>query len=382
MRFATRAIHAAQEPDAATGAVNVPVHLSSTFKQDGVGNLRGGYEYARTGNPSRASLEGTLASLENARFGLCFASGSAATAAVLDLLKPGDEVLTTVDVYGGTYRLLRRVLAKYGIGLRLLATRRAEEIAAAAGERTRLIWIETPTNPLLNIIDLKELAGRRRPGVLLAVDNTFATPYLQNPLDLGADLVVHSTTKYLGGHSDVIGGAVLTSSEEIHQACRFYQNAAGAVPSPFDCYLVQRGLKTLALRMERHQANAAEAARFLQSHPRVEAVFFPGLPGHPGHEVARRQMRGMGGMVSFRVAGGRPAAERFLARLRVFTLAESLGGVESLACHPFTMTHAVIPPQEKERVGITENLVRLSVGIEEAEDLLADLEQALAGTGP
>ncbi len=379
MRFATRAIHAAQEPDAATGAVNVPVHLSSTFKQDGVGRLRGGYEYARTGNPSRASLEGTLASLENARHGLCFASGSAATAAVLDLLQPGDEVITTVDVYGGTYRLLQRVLAKYGIGLRLLATRRAEEIAAAAGERTRLIWIETPTNPLLNIIDLRELAGRRRPGVLLAVDNTFATPYLQTPLDLGADLVVHSTTKYLGGHSDVIGGAVLTNSEELHQACRFYQNAAGAVPSPFDCYLVQRGLKTLALRMERHQANAAEAARFLQSHPRAEAVFFPGLPGHPGHEVALRQMRGMGGMVSFRVAGGRPAAERFLARLRVFTLAESLGGVESLACHPFTMTHAAIPREEKERVGITENLVRLSVGIEDAEDLLADLEQALEG---
>ncbi len=382
MKFATRAIHAFQEPDAATGAVNVPVHLAATFKQDGVGKLRGGYEYGRTGNPSRASLEGTLASLEGARYGLCFASGSAATAAVLDLLKPGDEVLSTVDVYGGTYRLFRRVLAKYGVSSRFLATSRAEEIAEAAGSRTRLIWIESPTNPLLNVIDIRALAERRRPGVLLAVDNTFATPYFQNPLELGADLVVHSTTKYLGGHSDVIGGAVLTGSEELYQACRFYQNAAGAVPSPFDCFLIQRGLKTLALRMERHQANAFEVARFLQAHARAEAVFFPGLPGHPGFETARRQMRGMSGMVSFRAAGGKAAAERFLSRLRVFTLAESLGGVESLACYPHSMTHGALPAEEKERIGITENLVRLSVGIEDPEDLLQDLEQALGGERP
>jgi cystathionine beta-lyase/cystathionine gamma-synthase len=378
LKFATRAIHAGQEPEAATGAVNVPVYLTSTFKQDGVGKLRGGYEYSRTGNPSRASLEETLASLENARYGLCFASGSAATAAVLDLLAPGDEVLTTIDVYGGTYRLFRRVYARYGIEFRFLPAGWAEEIARAITGRTRLVWIESPTNPLLNVIDIAALAASRPPAVLLAVDNTFATPYWQTPLDLGADLVVHSTTKYLGGHSDVVGGAVLTRSEELHRACRFYQNAAGAVPSPFDCFLIQRGVKTLAVRMEAHQANAFEVARRLAAHPKVGQVFFPGLPGHPGYEIARRQMRGQAGMVSVRVAGGRAAAERFLSRLEIFTLAESLGGVESLACYPFTMTHGAIPAEEKERIGITEDLVRLSVGLEAAEDLVGDLEQALA----
>jgi cystathionine beta-lyase/cystathionine gamma-synthase len=379
MKFATRAIHAFQEPEAATGAVTVPVYLTSTFKQDGVGGLRGGYEYSRTGNPSRASLEGTLASLENARYGLCFSSGSAASTAALDLLRPGDQVLTTIDVYGGTYRLFLLVFAKYGIEFRFLATSRAEEIAGEITDKTRLIWIESPTNPLLNVIDIQRLAAARKAGILLAVDNTFATPYWQNPLDLGADLVVHSSTKYLGGHSDVIGGALATNSLELYQACRFYQNAAGAVPSPFDCFLIQRGLKTLELRMERHQANAFEVARYLSSHPRVEQVFFPGLAEHPGFELARRQMRGQTGMVSIRLEGGKSAALAFLGRLRIITLAESLGGVESLACYPYTMTHAAIPAEEKDRIGVTEDLIRLSMGIESLDDLIQDLEQALGG---
>jgi cystathionine beta-lyase/cystathionine gamma-synthase len=378
MRFATRAIHDFQEPEAGTGAVTVPVYLTSTFKQDGVGNLRGGYEYARSGNPSRASLEGSLAGLENARFGLCFSSGSAATTAVLDLLSPGDELLTTLDVYGGTYRLFKKVYAKYGIQFRFLETCVAEEIAGEITDRTRLIWIESPTNPLLNIIDIEKLSAARPHAVLLCVDNTFATPCFQNPLDLGADLVVHSTTKYLGGHSDVIGGALATNTEKIYRACRFYQNAAGAVPSPFDCFLIQRGIKTLEIRMERHQSNAFEAARFLSAHPRVRRVFFPGLPGHRGFETARRQMRGQSGMVSFQIDGDRSAAERFLSRLRVFTLAESLGGVESLACYPHSMTHGAVPEAEKERIGVTRDLVRLSVGIESVEDLIEDLEQALS----
>lgn len=378
MRFATRCIHAAQEPDPATGAVAVPVYLSATYKQDGVGKPRAGYEYSRTDNPSRASLEGTLAALENARHGLCFASGSAATAAVLGLLEPGDEALATLDVYGGTYRLFRQVFGRYGISCRFLATSRAEEIAGAMGPKTRLIWIESPTNPLLNVIDIAELASSRASGVILAVDNTFATPYFQNPLDLGADVVVHSTTKYLSGHSDVIGGAVLTSSDEIYRACKYLQNAVGAVPSPFDCFLIQRGLKTLAVRMERHQENAFKVAAYLRSHPKVECLFFPGLADSPAFPVASRQMRGYPGMVSFRVRGGREDAESFLGRLRIITLAESLGGVESLACHPYSMTHGGVPEDEKERIGITQDLIRLSVGIETVEDLIEDLEQALA----
>ncbi len=377
-RYGTLAIHAGQEADPRTGAVNVPVHLTTTFKQDAIGKPRAGYEYARTSNPSRDSLEATLAALEGARYGACFASGLAASAAVLQLLEPGDEILSTLDVYGGTYRLFSQVYARWGIAARFLPTSEAGEILAQAGPRTRMIWIESPTNPLLNVIDIAAIARGKPGGALLVVDNTFATPYFQSPLDLGADLVVHSTTKYLGGHSDVVGGAVLTSREDLFERIRFHQNAAGAVPAPFDCYLVQRGLKTLAVRMERHAQNASRLADVLARHSRVERVLFPWLPGHPHHDLARRQMRGPSGMISLRLAGGRAAAERFCERLEVFTLAESLGGVESLACHPATMTHASLPPAERDRIGIVEGLVRLSVGLEDVEDLIDDVAQALA----
>jgi cystathionine beta-lyase/cystathionine gamma-synthase len=376
MRPATRYIHESQEPDPVTGSVTVPITLTTTFQQDGVEKPRAGWEYGRTSNPSRKSLEGAIAGAENGAFGLCFASGSAATAAVLNLLSPGDEVLSTVDVYGGTWRLLRRVYEKYGIVSRFLDGHSVEDFRAAMTARTRLVWVETPTNPLLNIIDIAGVAAVNGKA-LLAVDNTFASPFFQNPLDLGADLIVHSTTKYISGHSDVIGGALVTSSAEIHAACKFYQNAAGGVPSPFDCFLAQRGLKTLAVRMERHQANAFAVAAALKGHPKVSALFFPGLTDHPGHAVAARQMRGFSGMLAFELAGGRAAVERFVGRLRVFTFAESLGGVESLACHPATMTHGAIPKADRDRIGITEGLMRLSVGIEDAEDLKEDIIQAL-----
>ena len=377
MRPATRYIHESQEPDRVTGAVTVPITLTSTFQQDGVDQPRGGWEYGRTGNPSRASLEGALAAAENGTHGLCFASGSAATAAVLNLLAPGDEVLSTVDLYGGTWRLLRRVYEKYGITARFLLEHSVDAFRHGITERTRMVWVETPTNPLLNIVDIAGVAALKKNGVLLVVDNTFASPYFQNPLDLGADIVVHSTTKYIGGHSDVIGGALVTNDPEVHANCKFYQNAAGGVPSPFDCFLVQRGLKTLAVRMERHQANAAAVAGILQSHPAVGKVYFPGSSSHPGHDVAARQMRGYPGMVSFELRGGRAAVERFVGRLRIFTFAESLGGVESLACHPATMTHAAIPEVDRQRIGITDGLIRLSVGIEDAEDVKEDISQAL-----
>ncbi len=376
MRFETKAIHAGQPADPRTGAVNIPVHLSTTFKQDGVGGLRSGYEYSRSGNPSRDSLEETIAALENARFAASFSSGLAATAAVLDLLAPGDEVVTTFDVYGGTHRLFTSVLARRGLRFRFLATASAGEILGAATPATKMFWIETPTNPLLNIIDIEALAAGRREGTLLVVDNTFATPFFQTPLDLGADVVVHSATKYLAGHSDVVHGVTAASDRELHQRIKFHQNAVGAGPGPFDCYLVQRGVKTLAVRMERCAANALRVAEHRVGRPGVAKVLFPWLPGHPGGDVARRQMRGPSGIVSFDLAGGRGAAEALLSRLEVFTLAESLGGVESLACHPYTMTHGSMPREEKARVGITEGLVRLSVGIEAIDDLLADLDQA------
>lgn len=379
MRPSTRYIHESQEPDRVTGAVTVPITLTSTFQQDGVEKPRGGWEYGRTGNPSRASLEGALAAAENGKHGLCFASGSAATAAILNLLQPGDEVLSTVDVYGGTWRLLRRVYEKYGITSRFLEAHSVDAFRKGISERTKMLWVETPTNPLLNIVDIAGVAASRKKGVLLVVDNTFASPHFQNPLDLGADIVVHSTTKYIGGHSDVIGGALVTNDPEIRAACRFYQNAAGGVPSPFDCFLVQRGLKTLAVRMERHHENAMAIASVLPSFPAVGKVYFPGFDSHPGREIVARQMRGLPGMVSLELRGRRAAVERFVARLRVFTFAESLGGVESLACHPASMTHAAIPEADRKRIGITDGLIRLSVGIEDVEDLKDDLSQALAG---
>ncbi len=377
MKFATRMIHEGQEPDPLTGAVTVPLSLAATFAQDGIGKPRSGYEYARTGNPTRRSLEATIAASENARYGLCFASGSAATTAVLNLLEPGDEVISNLDMYGGTYRLFTRVYARYGVRFHFLDSHSPEAIAALLTGATRMIWLESPTNPLLNIVDLRAVSALKGSRVLVVVDNTFATPYLQNPLDLGADVVVHSTTKYMAGHSDAVGGAAVTSDQKLHDAMRFYQNAAGAVPSPFDCYLIQRGLKTLAVRMERHQTNASAAALQLSAHRAVSAVFFPGLPGHPGYETARAQMRGYGAMLSFRIRGGLTAVDRFVKALKVFTFAESLGGVESLACHPATMTHGSIPREERERIGVTDDLVRLSVGIEDEEDIREDLAQAL-----
>ena len=377
MRPATRYIHAHQEPDPVTGAVTVPVSLAVTFRQDGVGKPRGGWEYGRTGNPSRSSLEGAIAAAENGRYGLCFASGSAATAAVLGLLDPGDEVLSTIDVYGGTSRLLRKVYARYGITARFLARHSPDAFREAVTDKTRMIWVETPTNPMLNIVDLAALASLKGSRALLVVDNTFASPYFQNPLDLGADIVVHSTTKYVAGHSDVVGGAAVTRDAEIHARLQFHQNAAGSVPSPFDCYLTQRGLKTLAVRMDRHQENAFDLVDALAAHPALKVLHYPGSPRHLGHETAARQMRGYSGMVTLELAGGLQAVGRFVTALQVFTFAESLGGVESLLCHPATMTHASLPEDERNRIGITEGLLRLSVGIEDVDDLREDILQAL-----
>jgi cystathionine beta-lyase/cystathionine gamma-synthase len=360
------------------------VHLSSTFAQDGLGGLRQGYEYARTGNPSRRALEATLAALEGAAHGLAFSSGQAASTAALSLLVPGDELVTLPNIYGGSYRLFHRVHARYGIRTTAAELASPDSVALALSPDTAMVWVESPSNPLLNILDIAEtaerLAGfRNRKGErpLLVVDNTFASPALQNPLALGADIVAHSGTKYLGGHSDVVIGALLTQRQDLWKQLRFYQNAAGGVPSPMDCFLLQRGIRTLPLRMRQHQANAFAVAEFLRSSPKVEAVFFPGFADHPGHAIALKQMRGFPGMVSFRIAGGLEEARGFFGRLRLILVAESLGGVESLACHPATMTHASIPPSERRRVGITDNLVRLSLGIEDPEDLIEDLQQAL-----
>src|SRR5436309_5213555 len=375
--FSTRAIHAGQEPDPATGATIVPIYATSTYTQAAPGDHKG-YEYSRSGNPTRTALEACLASLEGGERGLAFASGLAATTAVLSLLKPGDEVVAAADLYGGTYRLLERVFKPWG-----LVARYTDDPSPAGFERlmtkaTKLVWIETPTNPLLQILDIAAIAAiAHRAGALLAVDNTFASPYLQQPLKLGADLVVHSTTKYLGGHSDVVGGAVV-GSRELLGPIAFYQNAAGGVPGPFDCFLTLRGIKTLALRMERHCANARRLAPWLAEQTQVEKVYYPGLRSHPGHELASRQMRDFGGMISVRLKGGREGASRFLKRTKLFSLAESLGGVESLVCHPATMTHASIPAELRQARGVDDGLVRLSVGIEDVDDLQEDLRRALA----
>jgi cystathionine gamma-synthase/cystathionine gamma-lyase len=377
MKFSTKAIHAGQPPDPSTGATIVPIYLTSTFTQEEIGRHKG-YEYSRTGNPTRAALEQCLASLEDAKYGLAFASGLAATAATVSLLRPGDHVVAAEDLYGGTYRYFERVAKLGGITFTYVDGRRPKEFEKALQSQTRLVWIETPTNPLLQLVDIAAVAAIcKTRDVRLAVDNTFATPFFQQPLMLGADIVVHSTTKYLGGHSDVVGGAVLTNDAEAYQQIKFYQNAAGGVPGPFDAWLTLRGVKTLAVRMPRHEANALEVARFLQTHPQVAEVHYPGLPSHPQHELAKRQMSGFGGMVTFQLHGGRPEASAFVKALRFFSFAESLGGVESLACYPATMTHAAFPPEERLRRGITEGTIRLSVGIEDAEDLKADINQAL-----
>ncbi len=375
-RFETRAIHEGQDPDPATGAVITPIYQTSTYRQSAPGE-HSGYDYSRTANPTRTALERALASLEEADYGLAFASGMAAITTLALLLKPGDHVVAPDDVYGGTYRLFVRVLRRYGIDSSFVDMTDLGATADAFTDQTRLVFVETPTNPYLKIVDIAAAASLARArGALVAVDNTFATPYGQQPLRLGADLVVHSTTKYLGGHSDVIGGGVATSREDLHEQLRFHQNAAGAVPGPFDCWLVLRGLRTLAIRMERHAVNAAAVAEALAAHPRVERVFYPGLRGHPGHDLAGRQMSNFGGMVSFIARGGAPAARRAASRTRLFLLAESLGGVESLIDHPASMTHATLTGSP---LAVDEGLLRLSVGIEHVEDLVADLDQALAG---
>jgi cystathionine beta-lyase/cystathionine gamma-synthase len=378
MHFSTRAIHVGQEADTATGATITPIYQTSTYTQQGLGGHKG-FEYSRTGNPTRAALEECLASLENARFGLAFGSGMAATSAVLSLLRPGDHIVAGDDLYGGTYRIFERVLRPMGISVDYVVARDTNAYQEALQPETRMIWIETPTNPLLALVDISAVAAvAARQGARLVVDNTFATPYLQRPLDLGADIVVHSTTKYINGHSDVIGGAVLTSDEPAYADIKFYQNAAGGVPSPFDSWLVLRGVKTLAVRMQKHCENARVVAKFLSTHPLVERVYYPGLLTHQDYELAGRQMSGFGGMVSFAFDGTLADVDTFARSLRVFSLAESLGGVESLCCHPTSMTHGSIPKEERERRGVTDTLLRLSVGIEDHVDLISDLDQALA----
>jgi cystathionine gamma-lyase len=375
--FSTQAIHAGQGADPATGATVVPIYATSTFTQEAPGCHRG-YEYSRSGNPTRTALEICLAALEGGERALAFASGLAATTAVLATLRPGDEVAAAADLYGGSFRLLERVYRPWGLVPRYTEDTSPEGFAAIVTPATRLVWIETPTNPLLQILDIGALAElAHRAGALLAVDNTFASPYLQKPLALGADLVVHSTTKYLGGHSDVVGGAVI-GSRALLEPIAFYQNAAGGVPGPFDAWLVLRGLKTLAVRMERHCANARRLASWLAEQPQVERVYYPGLAAHPNHALAGRQMRDFGGMISLRIAGGGEAARRLLTRTRLFSLAESLGGVESLISHPATMTHASIPAEIRCARGVDDGLVRLSVGIEDVDDLQEDLRRALA----
>lgn len=373
---ATRAIHAGYRPDPATGAVNVPIYASSTFAQDGVGALRGGFEYARTGNPTRAALEASLAAVEEGAFARAFSSGMAATdCALRAMLRPGDHVVIPDDAYGGTFRLIDKVFTRWDVQYTPVRLADLDAVGAAITPRTRLIWVETPTNPLLSIADITAIAelGTDRSAKVL-VDNTFASPALQQPLRLGADVVLHSTTKYIGGHSDVVGGALVTNDEELDEEFAFLQNGAGAVPGPFDAYLTMRGLKTLVLRMQRHSENACAVAEFLADHPSVSSVLYPGLPSHPGHEIAARQMRGFGGMVSVRMRAGRRAAQDLCAKTRVFILAESLGGVESLIEHPSAMTHASTAGSQLE---VPDDLVRLSVGIEDIADLLGDLEQAL-----
>ncbi len=376
--FSTRAIHAGYEPDPQTGAVNVPIYASSTFAQDGVGGMRGGFEYARTGNPTRRPLEANLAAIEGGAYGRAFGSGMAATDTMIRAaLRPGDHLVIPNDAYGGTFRLIDKVFTQWGIEYTPAPITDVDAVREAMRPTTKLVWLETPTNPLLNVGDIAAIAGvAHEGGAKLVVDNTFASPYLQNPLAQGADVVLHSTTKYIGGHSDVVGGALITDDEELDAAFAFLQNGAGAVPGPFDSFLTLRGIKTLEVRMDRHCDNAERIVQFLTGHPAVEKVLYPGLAEHPGHEVAAKQMRRFGGMVSVQLAGGRQAALDFCARTEIFTLAESLGGVESLIEHPGAMTHASTAGSLLE---VPANLVRLSVGIEDGADLLGDVEQALEG---
>ncbi|EMS32145.1 Cystathionine gamma-lyase [Mariniradius saccharolyticus AK6] len=379
MKFGTKAIHAGVEPDPSTGAIMTPIFQTSTYVQASPG-VHKGYEYARTQNPTRDALQKNLAALENGKYGLCFSSGLGAIDAVIKLLKPGDEVISTNDLYGGTYRIFTKVFEKYGIKFHFIPMENPASMADYINANTKLIWAETPTNPMMNIVDIAEIAKiAKQHGVLFAVDNTFATPFLQNPLDLGADIVMHSVTKYLGGHSDTVMGALIVNDEALAQQLAFIQNACGAVPGPQDCFLVLRGIKTLHLRMERHCQNGASIAHFLRNHPKVEKVYWPGFEDHPNHAVAKKQMRGFGGMISFVIKGYKlEDALKVMENLHYFSLAESLGGVESLCGHPATMTHASIPKAEREKVGLVDSLIRLSVGIEDVDDLKEDLKKALA----
>lgn len=378
LHIETAAIHGGQQVEPTTGAVTTPISLATTYAQRGPGE-HSGFEYSRTQNPTRFALERALASLEGGRFALSFASGCAATSAVLHTLSSGDEVIASDDLYGGTFRLFQRVFAQKGIRFHFRDLSDLGAVEALINPNTRLLWVESPTNPLLKIADLRRLSDMcRSRGVKMAVDNTFATPVLQRPLELGADLVVHSTTKYIGGHSDVVGGAIVVADRGLHEQLAFVQNSVGAVPGPMDCYLTLRGIKTLPLRMQRHCENAGLIADYLVKHPRVQRLIYPGHSSHPHHLLAAQQMRGFGGMISFVVQGGLPAARRFFAQLRLLTLAESLGAVESLIEHPALMTHASVPPERRHELGIDDGLIRLSVGIEHYEDIIADLERGLS----
>lgn len=378
MKFGTKAIHAGVKPDPTTGAIMTPIYQTSTYAQTKVGQHKG-YAYSRSLNPTRHALEKCLASLENAEYGACFGSGLAAIDCVIKMLNPGDEVITTNDLYGGSYRIFTGIFAKYGIKFHFIDLNDLNEIETQINSHTKLIWVESPTNPMMNIVDIAEIADiAKKHSVWLAVDNTFATPYLQTPMDLGADIVMHSVTKYLGGHSDVVMGALVTSNEAIAKEIYRIQNSSGAVTAPMDCFLVLRGIKTLHLRMQRHCENGEKVADFLRNHPKIEKVYWPGFEDHPNHEIAKKQMRGFGGMISFSLKGDKmEEAHAIMEKFKVITLAESLGGVESLTCHPATMTHAAIPEADRKAAGIVDSLIRLSIGVEDIDDLLQDIEQAL-----
>ncbi len=377
MKFNTKTIHAGQMPDKATGAVVIPIYQTSTYKMDEI-NVHKGYDYSRSGNPTRQSLEECLASLENGRFALVFSSGLAAEHAVLSTLKPGDHVIAAEDMYGGTYRLFEEVFKPYGIQFSYVGGNTID-FEKAIKQETKIFWIESPTNPLLRIIDIAKVSAiAHKNNIKVVVDNTFASPYFQQPLLLGADLVIHSTTKYIGGHSDLIGGALIVNDEEWYTRLKFLQNAIGAVPGAFDCWLMLRGIKTLSVRMKKHEENALQIACFLESHPKINKVYYPGLPSDPFHNLAKQQMTGFSGMISFKLhKGDQKAANSFFKKLKIISLAESLGGVESLICYPSAMTHASIPEAQRNAIGVTKDLIRLSVGIEDAEDLIEDLSNAL-----
>ena len=378
MKFATKTIHAGQEADPTTGAIMTPIYQTSTYVQSSPGQHTG-YEYSRTGNPTRTALEKNLAALENGRFGLCFGSGLAAIDSIIKLLSPGDEVISTNDLYGGTYRLFTKIFENYGIKFHFVNMSNLDSIPNLINKNTKMLWAETPTNPMLNIVDIRRLSSiSKKNNLIFVVDNTFATPFLQKPLELGADIVMHSLTKYMGGHSDVVMGAAICKDEKIAEKLFFIQNSCGAVAGPMDCFLVLRGIKTLHVRIQRHCENASVIANYLNEHPKVDTVYWPGLTNHPNHHVAKSQMNDFGGMISFNLKGNKlQDAVKLVSSTKFFTLAESLGGVESLCGHPASMTHAAIPKNEREQTGVVDSLIRLSVGIEDIEDLIQDLEEAL-----